>query len=404
MNGALWEYILEGWLKTVRQITREQADASPQGLLWLPAPYTVPCAEHTFQCLFYWDTYFANLGLMRSRQSGMAKNNIRNFIYLIDTYGYIPNGSRKKYLTRSQPPFFGMMLRDYLQRNDDPALEREGIRALKKELLFWNTERLAPNGLNHYSCHGDRDFYLQSLRSYEKRTGILRAGDREYLGKNAYAEAESGWDFCGRFQGRCYEYNPVDLNALLWFDEAYLAEKTEGDERLRYAAAAEERRRKMVTLMQADDGVFYDYSYVTGTRGKLKSCAAFYPLFTGMTDGDEGVDALLSALELPYGLQASEPTDGHFQWGAENGWGCLQEIACEGLLHCGRQADAERIAGKYTALVESCFERTGHLWEKYNVRTGTQDAVAEYGTPQMLGWTAGVYQKLITDFGNGTRR
>jgi alpha,alpha-trehalase len=31
---------------------------------------------------------------------------VDNFAYLLDTYGFIPNGNRSYYLTRSQPPFF----------------------------------------------------------------------------------------------------------------------------------------------------------------------------------------------------------------------------------------------------------------------------------------------------------
>lgn len=90
--------------------------------------------------------------------------------------------------------------------------------------------------------------------------------------------------------------------------------------------------------------------------------------------------------------------DGNYQWGADNGWACLQLIACKGLLACGRLADAKRIARKYIALVERCCEQTGHLWEKYNVRNGSHGAVDEYGTPQMLGWSAGVYQALCAIF------
>ena len=53
--------------------------------------------------------------------------------------------------------------------------------------------------------------------------------------------------------------------------------------------------------------------------------------------------------------------------------------------------DAKRIAKKYVDLVDTNFEKTGGLWEKYNAVTGGIDAVSEYGTPEMMGWTAGVY-------------
>ena len=37
------------------------------------------------------------------------------------------------------------------------------------------------------------------------------------------------------------------------------------------------------------------------------------------------------------------------------------------------------------------FEKTGDLWEKYNVVTGTTEVVDEYKMPRMVGWTAGVF-------------
>jgi alpha,alpha-trehalase len=114
-----------------------------------------------------------------------------------------------------------------------------------------------------------------------------------------------------------------------------------------------------------------------------------------MCDTDAGADALLGALELPFGLQAAEPvTDTAFQWGDQNGWACLQLVAVEGLLQIGRRADALRLAKKFVGTVEQTFAQTGKLFEKYNVRAGNADAVSEYGTPGMMGWTAGVYLAL----------
>jgi alpha,alpha-trehalase len=114
-----------------------------------------------------------------------------------------------------------------------------------------------------------------------------------------------------------------------------------------------------------------------------------------MCDTDTGVDVLLDVLELPFGIQAAEPVAGTaFQWGDQNGWACLQLVAVEGLFQLGRRADALRIAEKFVQAVEQTFTQTGKLFEKYNVREGNADAVSEYGTPEMMGWTAGTYLVL----------
>ena len=53
--------------------------------------------------------------------------------------------------------------------------------------------------------------------------------------------------------------------------------------------------------------------------------------------------------------------------------------------------DALRIAKKYVEATDKLFAQTGKLWEKYNAENGELDYASEYGTPDMLGWTAGVY-------------
>jgi alpha,alpha-trehalase len=344
--------------------------------------------------MYYWDTYFACRGLLLSKRYELVANNLRNFMYMIDTYGFIPNGSLKVFLNRSQPPFFGMMLKSYFDATGDKELFSKGLCALKKELEFWNTRRRAANGLNHYSCDDTEAVYVGGVRMYEERTGVIRTGDEPYLGKNVFAEAESGWDFCGRFGGRCLEYNAVDLNSLLYFDEMLLANHLEGEEAEKYAKRARTRKEKMNALLRGEDGIFYDYSYVTGKCSGVMSCASFFPYFVGMDTCEKGLDKLLSSLELGFGLQAAEHLEGNFQWGENNGWACLQLVACEALEACGLLKDSRRIAEKYVSLVEKCFEETGHLWEKYNVLDGSSNAVSEYGTPAMIGWSAGVYLSL----------
>ncbi len=77
-------------------------------LLPLPYPYIVPGGR--FREIYYWDSYFTMLGLKESGEHVMIENMVKNFAYLINTYGHIPNGNRTYYLSRSQPPFFSLMV------------------------------------------------------------------------------------------------------------------------------------------------------------------------------------------------------------------------------------------------------------------------------------------------------
>lgn len=393
----LKHYIFEKWPQTVRETPFGSVGAEDR-LIALPRPYTVPCTDGNFQEMYYWDTYFTNRGLLLSGRLQTVLDNIENFIYLIDTYGFIPNGSHKSMLNRSQPPFFGMMVRDIYRQTGDKKWLARCVAALEREYAFWESKRKSENGLNHYDTDADEARLARAVKMYGERTGITHDEDILYWGKGVLAEAESGWDFCARFAGRCHEYNAVDLNALLWFDEKFLAFAarelgTGGGSEWEQKSA--ERYEKMLQLMRGEDGVFYDYCYATGKRSAVRSAASFFPYFVGMCDTDAGVDALLDALELPFGVQASEPVgDTAFQWAQINGWPCLQLVAVEGLCCVGRRADALRIAEKYVKAIEQTFAKTGKLFEKYNLLVGSADAVSEYGTPEMMGWTAGTYLVL----------
>ncbi len=77
-------------------------------LLPLPKPYVVPGGR--FREVYYWDSYFTMLGLAESGHWDKVQDMVDNFASLLDRYGHIPNGNRTYYLSRSQPPFFSLMV------------------------------------------------------------------------------------------------------------------------------------------------------------------------------------------------------------------------------------------------------------------------------------------------------
>ena len=56
----------------------------------LPYPYLVPSATDMFQEMYYWDTYFANTGLILWGNVELAKNNVDNLLYLLERFGICP--------------------------------------------------------------------------------------------------------------------------------------------------------------------------------------------------------------------------------------------------------------------------------------------------------------------------
>ena len=61
------------------------------------------------------------------------------------------------------------------------------------------------------------------------------------------------------------------------------------------------------------------------------------------------------------------------------------------LKRLGLLKDARRIAEKYIKTFDYNFTETGKIWGKYDATTGKVGQSFEYETPEMRGWSAGVY-------------
>ena len=396
------KYIAKQLPKTERQNVRDD-----DTLIGLPYPYTVPCADGMFNELYYWDTYFTNKALFARGQAKQAANNTKNILYMIDRFGYMPNGNRFWFLRRSQPPYAALMADDVYKATNDLSFLKCAFVTLRKEYDFWMTKRVSENGLNHYDCEEDGEscagFYNGCVA---ERVGKDESRDAVAAGRHYFAEAESGWDFNPRFNGYCADYNPVDLNSNLYLYEklfaAYEILLGEGNGKA-WTAKAQARADKMNELLwDKEAGVYKDYNYQTGKLSDCISAASFQPYFAGVAGEAQksGLNDLLQALEGDWGIFTTAKTDKNYQWAYPNVWAPCQYVAVEGLRRYGLETEAERVAQKYVALIEKNFAAHGKLFEKYNGVTGGIDAASEYGTPEMLGWTAGVY----TAFGASSRK
>ena len=196
-----------------------EATSTENGNFALPKPYSVPCTSGGFRNMFYWDTYFTNAGLLLDGDFGQALNNIEDIAYMIDSVGYMPNATARDLLNRSQPPLFCQMVKDYFDATGDKAFLQRMIPLLEKEYTFWMTHRIAPNGLNRYGHDATRQELTDFCNGLAHRVRVNPSDytddERIRFGAHLLAEAESGWDFTPRFEGRCMDFNPVDLNAIL---------------------------------------------------------------------------------------------------------------------------------------------------------------------------------------------
>lgn len=371
-------------------------------IVGLPYPYSVPSANK-FRELYYWDTYFTNLGLLASGRIAQAKNNVDNILFLVNKFGFMPNANRTYYLDRSQPPFLSFMVKDIFEQTKDKDWLRNATIALEKEYSFWMNERMTLCGLNHYGAKIPENTWDKRFAIFQDRIQLDLSGyDKKTIAQTVHAEAESGWDCTPRFEFTAQDYAPVDLNSLLYALEKNIALFSlildDRENKEKYDRLAADRKKLMDDFLWCEEqGAYLDYNFVTGKFSPVFSAASYYPLFVGLADKIKADKTAqnLKRIEYPCGISACEKNDikGRYQWNYPNAWAPIQFIVAASLENYGLLEDFQRIAEKYISMVEACFEATGNLWEKYNAEDGSINVTGEINDkmPTMMGWSAGVY-------------
>jgi len=336
-------------VRVLPQVIGKLGDFSPaalskQGLLYLPHPYVVPGGF--FNEMYGWDSYFIVLGLIADHREAMARDMVDNALFEVQYYGAVLNANRTYYLTRSQPPFLGAMIRAVL---DDPASFKDKAEARAwlaqayplavRDYSTWTRkEHLAGDtGLARYYDYGgpapvlemqDSDYlrgvivwliahpsddpgYLvkasehpddaEAMRlkvtSCDVRASKVCAGAwvngyrlsaDYYLGDRAMRE--SGFDTTfrvGPFGGSTHQYATVDLNSLLYGYERdlhdFAAQLGNDVDAKRWTAAAVVRKAAIDKyLWRADKGMYMDYDVVTGKPSDYHFVSTYYPLWAGV--------------------------------------------------------------------------------------------------------------------------
>ncbi len=402
-------------------LTRTPAEPPQFGsLLPLPRAYVVPGGR--FREIYYWDSYFTMLGLLRDGQAALVDGMVDDFTQLIERYGHVPNGTRSYYLSRSQPPFYFAMVG--LSPGADRATRARRLAAMRAEHAFWMAgaaalkpgeaaERVVrmPDGalLNRY--WDDRDTPRdESFREDVATAAAAPSRPAPAVYRDLRAAAESGWDFSSRWLGdgrtlasiRTSAIVPVDLNSLLYGLERAIADgcAAAGDRACaaEFRRAADARQAAVTTyLWDGEQGRFGDYDRERGRRTAVASAAALYPLFTGLaTPAQARATAAFveRALLAPGGVRTTLTATGQ-QWDAPNGWAPLQWIAVAGLDRYGEHRLADTVARRWLATVRREYAASGRLLEKYNVEAAVPGGGGEYPLQDGFGWTNGVTRELL---------
>lgn len=401
-------FVQSGW----DSLTQFHAECEPGStLIPLPYPYVVPGGR--FEELFYWDSYFTGLGLLRQGHVDLFKGMVNNLIVLQEQFGHIPNGSRTYLTSRSQPPLLAAMV---------SALGRAGVEiktylpALLREHTYWTSgERAVTASGVSLSRYWD-DLATPRPEAYaEDLEAAARSGNGETF-RHLRAGAASGWDFSSRWCRDPLDLStiettniiPVDLNALVVQLEMTIADlhRSLGDVLAagRWEEAAAARARALQELFwdpTADWFCDLGLDPVLGHRPSL-SLAGMVPLALSLARPEQAEKArtvLLDRFLAPGGLRTTVTNSGQ-QWDAPNGWAPLQwwsvvGLRAYGFVDGGFLDDAKMIADRWLTTCRQRFLVDGTLLEKYDVEApARRPSGGEYEVQEGFGWTNGVLVDL----------
>lgn len=404
------------WPTLVRQPVVPQAGSSA---LPVPAPFVVPGGR--FREIYYWDSYFTMLGLAVDGQQPLIETMLLDFTSTIEEQGHIPNGMRTYYISRSQPPFYALMLD--LSTDDSPALAARRLAALRKEHDFWMKGASCidksgacarvvkmPDGslLNRY--WDDRDTPRDESWAEDVATAAETNAPKAVTYRHLRAGAESGWDFSSRWFGDPQKIStihttdivPVDLNSLMLAMEQRIEVRCRaaGDTACAQDYAAQAKRRKAAIdryLWIGGEGRYADWDRSARKPTNIVSAATLYPLFVGAASPAQArsVAATVRTTLLASGGLRTTPIRTGQQWDSPNGWAPLQWVAIDGLARNGEAALARDIAGRWMGTVASAYGETGKMLEKYDVEERRPGGGGEYPLQDGFGWTNGVASALL---------
>ncbi|KAH7382719.1 Six-hairpin glycosidase-like protein [Phaeosphaeria sp. MPI-PUGE-AT-0046c] len=230
---------------------------------FLPVNRTFVVAGGRFREPYYWDSFWIIEGLLRSKGSftQIAENIIENFMDLVEEIGFVPNGARRYYENRSQPPLLTQMVRVYVEYTQNYTLLERALPILELEYDFWvknrtvTLERAGQNySLNHYAVENTQprpesyyeDYVTANNQTYYNKKGqqfnasrALNETEKATLYSNLASGAESGWDYSMRWVKNpsdaisdtsfplrslnTVNTIPVELNSILYHNEMTIA-------------------------------------------------------------------------------------------------------------------------------------------------------------------------------------
>jgi alpha,alpha-trehalase len=424
-----WAYkVNQLWELLGRQVDQDVYE-NPQRhtLLQLKHPYMmVPGGR--FREFYYWDTYWIIKGLLVCEMNQTAKIVLENLLDLVDKHGFVPNGNRQYYLTRSQPPYLTLMVKLVAEALGDVSIVENALPILEKEYRFWMEGKRVLTVADSTGVSHQMNRYYAEQNSprpesfIEDEETAHSAANPSQLYKDIAAAAESGWDFSSRWFSDKLNINtsvttqiiPVDLNAVMCGVESTLSsfftQVGNVDKANKYTQAFKARKEALSGLLWDQTSQRWrDLNVQTMQQSDISTIASYIPLWTACFDSevvnvDNVVESLMNSnLSLPGGL-ATTLEDTPQQWDMPNAWPPLQHMIIEALDNIATptsQAFALNVTQQWLYSGWLAWNRTNVMYEKYLVTEPGQTGFGGEYIPQTgFGWTNGVLFGLLQRFGS----
>eukprot|EP00105_Crassostrea_gigas_P029350 XP_011451277.1 PREDICTED: trehalase [Crassostrea gigas] len=433
LRGFAWD-LCRTWKDLGRKIKIDvKLNPDRYSLVYLPNPFIVPGGR--FRETYYWDTYWVVKGLLLCEMTDTVKGMLENFAFMIQRFGFIPNGGRVYYSRRSQPPFFIPMMYDYYMATKNLTFVQSHLPAMETEYAFWMTNRSVSvqrgdvtHILNRYasSVNSPRpESYSEDLKT---ASSTNNSSARRQLYQNLVSAAESGWDFSSRWFSRDPGTNltldttrttnilPVDLNSVLCMNEHILSELfnlTGNQEKGKNYSKNWQRRQAAIfnVLWNPTKRVWQDLDIAANSHRDYFYASNILPLFASCTGKNETQTEKsvltylqnLGVLQFAGGFPTSLETTGQ-QWDLPNGWPPLQHMAIWGMSQSQNQqlkAEAFSLANKSIVSNWIAWNRSRNMYEKYSTNiSGEGGSGGEYGVQEGFGWSNGVVLELLSMYGD----
>ena len=417
--AAVREKDIQKHIKLLWKALRQQ-DKEIEGSSIIPLPHPYITSGGRLDEFHYWDSYFIMLGLKESGEFEMIDNLMNNISFLIYQYGYIPNGNRTYYLSRSELPFFSLMLDLYAEIKGN-YVYATFLPALMKEYDYWmdksgTTKHLIkmPDGSKLNRFYDQKSTVRPEAYATDIELAKKNKQKRPQTYRNIRSAAESGWESGSRWLVDANDpaslqnelIVPLDLNCLLYKLEATLAKghKESGNLiRERYFKQVAEKRKAVINkyFWSSVNDWYLDYNFFIGRQSPELSLSGMMPFFLGIAP-DARIKEAAATLEKkflkPGGLLTSLKHSG-LSWDAPYGWAPLHYISIKGLENYYEKEMAKDVANRWVKLNIKHFNTHGRLYDKYNVEDLNKEIKeSDSSSPSGYAWTAAVLEVLMKKY------